>query len=98
MIKLPKTVEFTVYVHVRQDGSAMACTSDMSEYGYAVVSVHDMTLDVPQDDPTPKFIEGLEAQAEKIQASAAEAVADVMDKIQQLKCIEHNPAEQDDES
>lgn len=95
MIELPETVDFTAYVAISECGSVTVHTCDMSEYGYAVLAEHTMTLDVPQIDPTPKFIEGLEAQAEKIQAKAAVEVATLMDKIQQLKCITHQP-EQDD--
>ncbi len=98
MIKLPETVTSTMYVILRTyDNGVFSCSSSFSEQeGYTVLGQHEVTLDVPQEDPTLKAIESLENRAEDIQAEATAAVRAIMDKVQQLKCIEHKP-EQDDE-
>ena len=96
MIKLPETVTGTMYVVLDQFGHVFLSGSDFQTLeGYTCLSSQEFTVDVPQEDPTAKVVQGLEDRAEDIQAEATAAVRVIMDKIQQLKCIEHKP-EQDD--
>ena len=94
--KLPKTVEGKIYIIVSSGGAVSLCSSDMTDYGYATIAEHSVTFDVPQEDPTPKFIEALESKAEDIQAEATAAVRSIMDQIKQLQCIEHKPEQSDE--
>jgi len=81
-----------MYVVLTADGRVILAGSSFSDYpGYTCLSEHEFTVDVPQEDPTAKVIQSLEDKAEDIQAEATEAVRAIMDKIQQLKCIEHKP-------
>lgn len=91
MEQLPKTVSCKLYIELAPSGSVHASTGSMAEYGYTNLAVHNLTFDVPQDDPTAKIIEGLENRAEDIQAEAAAEVRLIMDKIASLRCIEHKP-------
>ena len=90
-VKLPKTVSATLHVILSDFGEVMISTGDMTEYGYTTLATHDITLDVPQDDPTPKFIEALEAKAARIDAEARESVRVINAQIQELRCIEYKP-------
>ena len=90
-IKLPKTVSATLHVSLADFGSVRITTAAMTEYGYTTLATHDITLDVPQDDPTPKFIEALEAKAARIDADARESVRVINAQIQELRCIEYKP-------
>jgi hypothetical protein len=90
MIKLPETVTGKMYVVLTDDGRVLLSGSDFATIdGYTCLSEHELTVDVPQDDPTAKVVQALEDRAEVIQAEAAAAVREIMDKIQQLKCLEH---------
>ena len=92
MIKLPETVTGTVYTILRDCGEVFLCSSSFSGVaGYTVLSKQEVTVDVPQEDPTPKVIQALEDKAEDIQAESMAAVRLIMDQIQQLKCLEHKP-------
>lgn len=90
-IELPDTVECKLYVIVSPSGTVSASSADMSDYGYATLAVHNLTFDVPQDDPTPKFIEALENKAEDIQAEATASINAIKEQIAQLRCIEYKP-------
>ena len=96
MIELPKTVDCKIHVCISSSGTVSASCANMAQHGWATLAVHEMTFDVPQEDPTPNFIEALEGQAEDIQAEAAAAVRAIMDQIQQLKCLEHKPESGDE--
>jgi hypothetical protein len=90
MIKLPETVTGKMCVLLSSYGTVFIGSSNMEGMeGYTCLSEQEITLDVPQEDPTPKVIEGLEDSVKTIQAEAAAAVREIMDKIQQLKCLEH---------
>ena len=90
MIKLPETVTGKVYVILRDDADVFLSSSTFAGVnGYTVIGEGECTLPVPQEDPTPKIIHELENRAEDIQAEATAAVRAIMDKVQQLKCIEH---------
>jgi hypothetical protein len=90
MIELPKTVTGKMYVVLTASGDVILSGSDFSSIvGYTCLSEQEFTADVPQQDPTLKIIEGLENKAEHIQDEAAEAVRQIMDAIQELKCLEH---------
>jgi hypothetical protein len=90
-VKLPKTVSTTLHVILSDYGRTSIATGDMTEYGYTTLATHDITLDVPQDDPTPKFIEALESKAARIDAEARESVRVIMGQINDLKCLEYKP-------
>jgi hypothetical protein len=97
MIKLPETVTGTMFVVLVGDGRVILSGSDFSTCtGYTCLSEHEFTVDVPQDDPTAKVVQGLENRAEDIQAESAAAVRVIMDQIQQLKSIEHKPESHDE--
>jgi hypothetical protein len=90
MIKLPETVTGKVYVVLDPMGDVFISGSTFSDIdAYTCLGEHQITVDVPQVDPTLKIIESLESRVEDIQAEAAAAVRKIMDKIQQLKCLEH---------
>ena len=93
MMKLPQSVTGKIYVVMwNYDSSVMLCTSTMSSIdGYTLLGEHEITVDVPQEDPTLKIIAGLEAKAEDIQAEASAAVRQIMDQIKNLQCLEHMP-------
>jgi hypothetical protein len=95
MNKLPETVSGKNYVMISEYGDVTIFTSDcMTEHGYAILAVHDVTYDVPQEDPTPKFVSALEDKVQKIQAKAHIEIEAVKEKIQQLKAIEYKAAEE----
>jgi hypothetical protein len=90
MSKLPETVSGTVYVMISDFGDISVQTSKgMTDYGWAILAEHEVTYDVPQEDPTPKFVAALEEKVEQIQAKAHIEVEAVKEKIQQLKAIEY---------
>jgi hypothetical protein len=97
MIKLPETVTGKMFVVLTDDGRVILSGSNFSTCaGYTCLSEHEFTVDVPQEDPTAKVVQGLENRAEDIQAEAAAAVRVIMDQIQQLKCLEHKPESRDE--
>ena len=92
MIELPKTVTGKMYVVLTVSGEVILSGSNFATIdGYTCLSEHELTVDVPQEDPTAKVVQALEDRAEDIQAEAAAAVRVIMDKIQELKCIEYKP-------
>ena len=95
-MKLPLTVTSKVYVILSSyTGGVILSTSAFSgSDGYTCLGEHEITLDVPQEDPTPKIIESLENRAEDIQAEASAAVRKIMEQVQSLRCLEHKPGEE----
>jgi len=93
--KLPATVTGTVYICISPSfpEDVMLTCSDMSGYGYAVLGTQEVTVDVPRVYPRAKMIEGLEAQAKKLQADHQVALNDIQDKIQSLLALEHGGGE-----
>jgi hypothetical protein len=90
MSKLPETVTGKVYVMLTDYGVVRIETSEgMTEFGHVILAEHEVTYDVPQEDPTPKFVAALEERVEQIQAKAHIEVEAVKEKIQQLKAIEY---------
>jgi hypothetical protein len=90
MSKLPETVTGTVYVMLTTYGDvSIESSKGMTDYGYVILAEHEVTYDVPQEDPTPKFVASLEEEVEQIQAKAHIEVEAVKEKIQQLKAIEY---------
>jgi hypothetical protein len=90
MSKLPETVTGTVYVMLSETGYvSINSSAGMTDYGWAILAEHEVTYDVPQEDPTPKYVAALEEKVEQIQAKAHIEVEAVKEKIQQLKAIEY---------
>jgi hypothetical protein len=90
MSKLPETVSATLYVMLSDLGTvSVQASTGMTDYGWVVLSEHEVTYPVLQEDPTPKFIAVLEEKVERIQAEAHIEVVAVKEKIQQLKAIEY---------
>jgi hypothetical protein len=90
MSKLPETVSGTVYVMLSDLGNvSVQASTGMTDYGWVVLSEHEVTYPVPQEDPTPRFIAVLEEKVERIQAEAHIEVTAVKEKIQQLLAIEY---------
>jgi hypothetical protein len=90
MSQLPETVTGTVYVMISDLGDVnLATSTGMTKYGWVVLAGHEVTYDVPQEDPTQKFVAALEEKVEQIQARAHIEVEAVKEKIQQLKVIEY---------
>jgi hypothetical protein len=95
MNKLPETVSGKVYVMISEYGDVSVQTSEgMTQYGFVILAEHDVTYDVPQEDPTPKFVSALEKKVQHIQAKAHIEIEAVKEKIQQLKAIEYKAAEE----
>ena len=92
MKKLPATVTATLNIILTPFGEVILSSGKFAGVeGWTVLGSQDFTADVPQEDPTPKIIAGLEAKAEDIQAEASAAVRQIMDQIQSLQCLEHLP-------
>jgi hypothetical protein len=90
MSKLPETVTGTVYVMISDSGDvSVQASKGLTEYGYVILAEHEVTYDVPQEDPTPKFVAALEEKVEQIQAKAHIEIEAVKEKIQQLLAIEY---------
>lgn len=91
MNTLPLTVSSTLYIVLGPSGDVSLCSSAMSGItGWTVLGTTEVTVDVPQENPLLKVIEGLESNAEDILAVAQAKVREIHDQIQNLKCLEHD--------
>lgn len=92
--KLPDTITQTLYIVLPPySEKPMILTSDMAEYGYAVLGTEEITLAVPQIDPRAQFIDALEKKAESIKAETQVKLNRISDEIRRLQALEHDGGE-----
>lgn len=95
---IPDTVEVTIYFHLTKYGSGVsAFTSDMTQYGYALLGTEDVVLSVPKKDPVEAEINMLETCAQKVRDEYFEKITPLEQRIRELMAIEHKPEGGDSE-
>lgn len=97
MIKLPETITETLIISIC-DFTGDAVLTSYQPSGNVLIGTAEVTVDVPQLtqlEINQNQIAALTAKADEIKAKAAERLKEISDQIQQLKCLEHNPADED---
>jgi hypothetical protein len=97
MINLPKTVTEKFYISYCRFTGAVWLTAYPSPDNVQLGTT-EVTVDVPQltqEQMNQNCINALVAQADELKAKTSARLDEINDKINQLKCIEHNPTEQD---
>lgn len=89
----------TLYIHQRPGEPQQALTCDMSSYPTmygACLGVYDVEVEWPEvsKDPTAALIEHYEQQIEHERAEHNGRVGALMDRIHDLRLIEHKDADQ----
>jgi len=63
---------------------------DMKGSGYAMVTPHVMTCEVPDNfNPNGQFVEALEAKKKEIQAELQKRITDIQEEINKLTAISY---------
>ncbi len=102
--KIPENFNQTVYIYYHTEDSKFCSThydfwqNPESDYSKKFILITQKDVEVPWpegfniNDLKGRIVDGLRAQQETLKAEAFVAVQNIEDKIQQLLCLEYQPA------
>ena len=89
-MKLPETYTQNFYLTVMPSGNLSLLTwrvADDDKDGYVCLGKHEITVNVPQEDPTMKIVACLKAAISSVRAEAEITSQALEDKIQKLLAL-----------